>query len=321
MAGLYSPAMSARTILGAGLRAGLLAGLAGVAPSAAGCFSPIAPVGVPCAPPEAEQRCPSGLVCVAIGGKELCNLEGGGDGDRDGDAVPDAVDDCPDDPNLDQNDEDGDGLGDVCDPCPPFDANDDLDGDGVGDGCDPNPQNPGDQLIMFEGFGGAVPNGWQVSGSFTNAGGQGLATSGENDSTLLTIPSPNVKTIEIRTVTSLDKITAMTDKLGSISVVERLEAGTENAIACQMSGLSDGTEQQLRIFDISAGFIAQTAGHDFGAAELRLRRTNDRYNCRATNPVLEIAADRTFDPVIPRLGLRVRGANARFDWVMVVASP
>jgi hypothetical protein len=91
-----------------------------------------------------------------------------------------------------------------------------------------------------------------------------------------------------------------------------------------VSSLADGTQQQLRIFDLDNLVVVNTAPHPLvvGAEiELRLRRSGDNYLCRSTSPVLEIAGSAVFAPPAARIGLRVRGASATFHWVMIVTSP
>jgi Thrombospondin type 3 repeat len=126
----------------------------------AGCFSPTAPEGQPCAP---NQQCPDGLscinaVCISGDGSNSPMPDSGpvGDGpitsnDSDGDGVLNAADNCPMVANATQHDEDKDARGDACDNCPhvlnPDQAN--TDADGVGNLCDPNPATAGDSIKLF----------------------------------------------------------------------------------------------------------------------------------------------------------------------------
>lgn len=305
------------------------------------CFAPAAPAGAPCAPLGAAERCPSGLQCVTRDGVETCEANGAGpdaevpdaidaptdaagDGDRDGDDVLDAVDNCADVANASQADEDGDDLGDVCDPCPPSTTNTDGDGDGVGDACDPNPTTAGDKLVAFEGFTAPLASGWTSSGSFARSGGDGVLSAANNVTSLLTRPSPAGARVEIRAAFVLDAITATGLNLGAVNVIERMQPSTDASVACQLAGLADGTQEQLRIFDGNAVAAIASVAYAFapGAAnELRLRRDATRYTCRAANPTDEVAGTVAFAPASPRTGLRVRGAVARFRWVMIVTSP
>lgn len=302
----------------------------------AACFAPTAPTGVQCGPPEASTRCPTGLQCVARDGVETCELPGTGpdagsseadatiEVDRDQDSVLDVVDNCPDAANPDQVDEDSDDLGDVCDPCPPFADNADGDGDGVGDACDPNPTKPGDTLVTFEGFTGPLPAAWTASGAFMTTDGDGVLIAGDSATALISMKSPLAARIEVRAALVVDVITASGLNLGSVNLIDRLQPNTDKAVACQLSGLSDGTQEELRLFDASTTLVIKSAPHAFAAgtpSELRLRRNGTSYACSVTGPSLELAGTVLFSPASPRIGVRVRGAAARFRWVMVVTSP
>jgi hypothetical protein len=296
----------------------------------AGCFAPDPTVGAPCAVGVADDlRCPSGQMCVAHDGVETCEIDDIDDPDppgtdRDGDLIVDLLDNCPDIANFDQADEDRDLAGDLCDPCPPFQGIEDADGDGVGDACDPNPTTPGDTLVAFTGFATPLPSTWQTTGGFLASAGEGFAMTTGTGTATATFASPTSLRVEIRATGQLLAITARDTDLASINLVERYLPSTDKGIACQLSTLDDGTQQQLRIFDLDKSLIVDTAGHPIvtGAElDLRLRRTNSQYLCRATNPVLELGGSAVFAPTQPRIGLRVRGAAALFHWVMIVASP
>ncbi len=308
--------------------------------AATGCFAPSAPTGARCAPIEAPSRCPSGQECVARGGVETCEeigaspdagevesdaeLDAAVDGDGDEDGVLDSVDNCPDVANAMQADEDADEVGDVCDPCPPFADNTDGDNDGVGDACDPNPTTPGDKLVAFEGFTAPMSAAWTSSGSVMAKSGEGVMIAGDNASALLSMPSPAAARVEIRAGFVIDVVTASGLNLGSVNVVDRLQPNTDKAITCQLAGLADGTQEYLRIFNGSTLATIDSAARPFATGtplELRLRRSGTSYACRVTSPALELAGSATFSPASPRIGLRVRGAAARFRWVMIVTSP
>jgi hypothetical protein len=259
-------------------------------------------------------------------GVETCETDDIDDpiSDRDNDTVIDALDNCPDVVNPDQADEEADGVGDLCDPCPPFEGNDDGDGDGVGGACDPNPDTPGDRMVSFAGFSSPLPNTRALSGQFLAGAGEGLASANETTSAIASFASPSAKRIEIRAAARLLTITATGQNLGAVNVVERFLPADDRGIACQLSSLADGTQQQLRIFDLDKVAVVNTAPHPLATGaevELRLRRSGETYSCRSTSPLLEIAGSAMFAPASPRIGLRVRGASALFHWVMIITSP
>ena len=267
-----------------------------------GCFAPEPPVGAPCGPATDGERCPEGLICIeSPGGTETCEAMGDGPlpGDRDADGFPDLLDNCPDDRNADQADEDADGKGDVCDPCPPFPGDEDADGDGVADACDPNPSTPGDAIVAFNGF-FSLPPGWEASG-FIIAAGQGIAMTNNDSTSHVTFASPSTGRVEVRSQAQLLQITADDPNLGAFSIVEQYVPATDKGVACQLSSLANGMQQQLRIFNLDTRTVVDTAGHVFesgSAIDLRLRRTDDTYSCRAQAPVPRA-----------RRGCRVHGAG------------
>lgn len=290
-----------------------------------GCFAPAPATGLPCA--DEAPRCPDGLVCVQQPtGIETCEEDGGGPpviGDRDGDGIVDQVDNCPDDRNVEQADEDVDGKGDVCDACPPFASDGDEDSDGVGDACDPNPGTPGDVLVSFNGFSAPV-DGWITNANFMSLAGEGLAMADDMELAVATMPSPNSSRVEVRAQAQLFMLNAKAPNLGALSIVDEYSPMTDEGVACQLSALANGDQQQLRIFNLETKVVVDTAPHTFavgGELDLRLRRSEATYSCRATAPALELAADVSVTSQAPRLGLRVVGATAIVHWVMVVSSP
>jgi hypothetical protein len=304
-----------------------------VVSAVAGCYGPILPAGAPCASSDSSQRCPTGLVCITTGAIEVCEPPGtvGIDGaiaapdtatplDSDGDGVLDSDDNCPFVANPDQADEDGDHLGDACDPCPPFADATDSDGDGVPDACDPNPTVAGDSIVTFAGFTSA-PAGWTTTGNVTFNGGKAIMLGTETTAaTLVTGSSAPVHSTIVASVT-LTGITATGLNLGSVSVIDQQKPNSDESVACQLSALTGGVQASLRIFDTSTSIAIAAAPHAFAAGGtfvLEVQREGTRYTCSATNPNLQIAGDDQLSPGTHNVGLRVKGASARFAWVMVL---
>ena len=313
-------------------------GLAVVLALCAGCFSPSAPRGAPCAPVGAAARCPSGQQCVAFAGGETCEPSGfvpdaamaidaesvDAPGDRDHDGILDSVDNCPDVANPMQADEDGDRLGDACDPCPPFLDNSDSDGDGLGDACDPNPSIAGDRLVAFEGFQQPLSAAWTAMGMFATSHGDAVLSAPDAATAQLTTTSPHDARVEIRAAFAIESITATGLNLGGIGVIDRLQPNTDRSVSCQLAGLTTGTQEALRIFDSSASADVASAGYGFTPGDekvLRLDRDGTTYACSVASPAAHVTGTVAFAPASPRIGLRVHGAVARWHWVMLVTSP
>lgn len=300
----------------------------------AGCYAPVLPEGAPCASPESSQRCPTGLVCITSGAIEVCEDPGavGIDAkadspdaaspplDTDGDGVLDVDDNCPFVANADQADEDGDHIGDPCDPCPPFADPTDTDHDGVPDACDPNPMVAGDSIVTFEGF-TTAPASWTSTGDVRFSGGKAVMLGTETTAaTLVTGSSAPLHSTIIASFT-LSEITSTGLNLGSVSVIDQQKPNTDDSVACQLSELSGGGQATVRIFDTSASQAINVAPHAFpmGATlELQLQRDGTSYKCSASNPLLEIDGTDPLSTVNHDVGLRVKGAAARFAWVMVL---
>jgi hypothetical protein len=130
--------------------------------------------------------------------------------------------------------------------------------------------------------------------------------------------------VEIRGAFVIDSITATGLNLGAIAVIERMQPGSDNSVTCQLAGLAGGTQESVRIFDTSQSANVASAAYSFAAGdakELRLGRDGTSYACSVTSPNAHLAGAAAFAPASPRIGLRVRGAVARWHWVMIVTSP
>lgn len=118
------------------------------------------------------------------GDGEICDFTDPGgpvcidsDGDVDGDGLSNGKDFCEHAPGG-EFDEDKDGVGDDCDHCPiaaPR-STPDSDGDMVDSPCDPEPSEPGDEVLFFDGFNGALAAEWKPS---TTSAGAWTAANGE----------------------------------------------------------------------------------------------------------------------------------------------
>lgn len=299
----------------------------------AGCYAPVLPEGAPCASPDSTQRCPTGLVCVSNGAIDVCEPPGtiGIDAavdapavvppiDTDGDGVLDVDDNCPFVANADQADEDGDHVGDACDPCPPFADVTDTDQDGVPDACDPNPTVAGDTIVTFVGF-RAAPAGWTSTGDVTVSGGKAVMLGTETTAATLVTAANAAQHSTIIASFTLTGITSTGLNLGSVSVIDQQQPSSDDSVSCQLSELSGGGQALLRIFDTAASTTVNAAPHAFasgGTYVLELQRDGTSYTCGSTNPDLQITGADQLSAAVHNIGLRVKGASARFQWVMVL---
>jgi hypothetical protein len=315
----------------------------------AACYGPTAPAGAPCAPAGAGSRCPSGQTCVVQGGVELCQLGGVADAspdgqvdapaaavpdappdaanpDLDGDGVLNAADNCPTVANADQGNEDGDAWGDACDLCPPFASAvaADADGDGVGDACDPNPTTAGDRMVVFEGFHHGIPAGWTKAGNGSwSAVGDDVAISvGSGTNGALVIqPPPSLP--GGYTVTTSSTATTLKSPPNSVGVVGG-SVPTQTGILCAQVS-ANGTGSTTSLVDLAAGsYLASAAStwtlnEPLVASLTRVSATSYHGQVVEAGHTSAVTADLALTTT--DVALRARAVDARFSWVMVVASP
>ena len=302
-----------------------------IASALAGCYGATPPLGAPCNP--SAPVCPTGQVCTQRGGDFVCTnpgggdlLDGGGDGnllpdddansDTDGDGVMNATDNCPIVPNAMQYNEDADTFGDACDVCPPHVDNTDGDSDGVGDQCDPNPGTSGEQIVLFEGFTGAIPTGWTANGTWATSNGA-LTTVG--DDTVRTLVVPVTRSARQTLYTQL-QITALSQGSGGgIGVVDGFNATPNVGLQC---GGARSLGEYLAIVDHANTDILASTGHpmDVGTMyRLRFTRVDNDYTCSdlATSQSVNEQQGTTGTYV----GFRNRVASGSFAYLLLVRSP
>jgi hypothetical protein len=312
-----------------------------IALAGASCYSPTAQPGAPCTP--AADNCPESQTCVAQAGGFVCSdnptgsvdappsnpadaqPDGSPSVDSDGDGLLDNVDNCRMKPNPGQENEDGDAFGDVCDPCPPFaDANPPIDGDsdGVSDACDPRPTQPGDTIVLFEGFRTLPTTGWFTRGTWSVANGS--VTVDSMGASHLTTLGPTTQHETVSTSVKVEGLKPPED--GSIGVVDAYTNGDRHGVYCHLTlwGPGGAADQPVVINLLTAHTFEDTpfeitVGQTYS---LRGRRDASTYSCvgergatRASTP--SIAVNRTAGEV----GLRVSNTRATFAWLLVVSNP
>ncbi len=268
-----------------------------------------------------DATCESGTVCDFTDPDGPVCIDAAGD--LDGDGIPNDQDFCEHAPGG-AFDEDRDGIGDDCDPCPiaPPPATPDADGDAVDAPCDPDPSVPGDQLVVFDGFNAGLPAGWIASPNWTFVGGDAIATPTDPVTTeQLVAPVPlNSTHLAVRVQYRIDSVddTATSPFAGILAVDERPAGGT--TIRC--GGSRTGTADRL-LLDADAATSSdpfETSLFDSAALyRLALEVDNTDAGC-AIVADLETGATQatTTGEVLNRAGFAVRGAVARFQYLMVV---
>lgn len=273
--------------------------------------------GGPCS---ATDLCDDGAVCdfTATTGPECVAA----DGDEDGDGLPNSKDFCQHQMGG-AYDEDLDGYGDDCDRCPiaPPAATPDTDGDEVDAPCDPDPREPGDRIVVFDGFnGGALPTNWKATAGWTFQGGEAKVTPATPTTVAtLTAPLSLVSTkMAILAKYRVDGVTAgATESAASVIGVDRRPAGA-TTITCGGSrvgfdrlfldtGVAGAQDTMEALFDPASeyrvalkleGAMAQCAlisSRDTGAAQAM-----------------------TNGEAMSEAGLSARGATIRFSYLLAV---
>lgn len=232
----------------------------------AGCFSPSAPEGNPCAP---GGLCPDGLSCI----NQVCVSEGSEvpmdgplpdgnanpSGDSDSDGVINSLDNCPTFANPSQHDEDADKVGDACDNCPHVvnATQGNADADGLGDACDPRPTTAGDKLSMFVSFEeAALPAGMTTAGGSWTKVADGYQQTNTSPNTLAQLLIEGVRdgfTIEVG-----GKTTATNNNFVWLTTTFGEATGTSRYYSCGYLDLKDVNPD-----DLSQAIIEEYDGNGY----------------------------------------------------------
>lgn len=281
----------------------------------------------------AETGGPCSLDAPDCGDNGICNLntpDGMGvcidnDGDVDSDGIPNARDFC----NATMGggfDEDGDLLGDICDPCPiarPPTAPD-PDGDAVDAPCDPDSSTPGDSIVLFEGFNNGMPEGWKTIGTWDFRGGEVIGTPPDPSTTAqltgpLTLITTKMAVLGSYRIDSVDM--QATSSYVGITAIDKRPAGT-SSIGCggQRAGGADAL-----LLDTDTGASAKPFANLFDAAS-RYRVAQKVEGITAACSMIADAeqgavTQNTGGTAPSESGVFVRGAVARFQYVLVVQRP
>ncbi len=312
------------------------------------CYGPHPERGAPCEPK--APNCPSGQMCVLEVDSYVCDTGPGSSpidapllppvdalvtlpdapsydaspSDLDGDGIPNAADNCPTTPNPEQYNEDGDKFGDVCDPCPPVadDAPLDTDGDGVADACDPRPTQPGDTIVLFEGFHAALPAAWNQFGTWTVAN-DAASTDATGGHATLTIAGPTSGHVTVRAALTLDGIAATGD--ASVGVLDTYDHTTapRKGVHCHLTRWATSTPLAVVPLHAAPEVDAPYQMSVGQSYTLDQRHDGSNYSCVAHNGGAQqmVTVTSTLAPAVPEVGLRLTHTAATFQWLLVVSNP
>jgi hypothetical protein len=265
----------------------------------------------------------------------VCNLSGPGDpvcvdanGDLDNDGILNKDDFCNQQPGG-RFDEDGDLLGDECDPCPiaPPPAQADTDTDGIDAPCDPDPTINGNQLVLFEGFNGALPANavkTGTGGTWEAKGGEVIFTSTDAtaDATLTVPLKITSRHLAVQASYRIDQVDpAAGQNLAGVLSVQRLPLGVKT-IGC--AGSRSGGMDSL-IVTSDAGSATKAFSALFAPTGLyRIAQLieNATGACAMSANTEEGGVSMTTaGETLTEAGLLARGVNARFQYLLIVQRP
>jgi hypothetical protein len=259
--------------------------------------------------------------------------------DTDGDGVPDIADNCIYVKNPDQHNHDGDDRGDACDVCPHIkDTGADADNDGVGDACDPRPNDPGDKILLFEGFYGDLSWTPVIGDSASWHSGSGMLNQPDTNAIYQLVnvmPSPpNNVFVEMRV--RIDGLSSSPSARKSTGLVVGYRA-TDDYMFCGLANQGgNSTEidagyiapgQGSGSFDYSAGTISTPMTGDWIMLQARTTQgandTQTQLDCAGAgvNKLPGGATYYAYADAAGDIGLRTNGVDATFDYVFVVSVP
>ena len=291
---------------------------------AAACSDPTPPPGGPCS---RQFPCEPGLVCM-LDDPNLLGSEGTcieADGDIDGDGIRNDRDFCHDRPGG-EYDEDGDGVGDICDRCPialpPSDP--DPDGDDVDAPCDPDIHEPGDRIVLFEGFNAPLAPTWKATAGWELRGGEIVLTT-TDPTALETLVAPLPLTTSRMAVLAQYRIdradAAAVQNFAGVIAIDRRPAGVA-AVTC--GGARAGEVESL-LLDTDTGASAMPLEGLFESAgryRVAQRLEGIQAGCAmiADNAIGAVSAT-TGGETPTEAGIVGKGVTARFQYVLAVQRP
>jgi hypothetical protein len=281
-------------------------------------------LGDPC---DGENPCNSGEICdfTAEGGP-ICIT---GQGDLDGDGIPNAMDFCQHQMGG-AADEDRDGIGDDCDRCPiaaPR-ATPDADNDNVDSPCDPDPREPGDEILLFEGFSStALDTRWKATTAsvWKVQGGEVIATApaaaAQDYLTTLVVAKANISIEASYRIDRIDSAGTPVQHIVALYMSDPRPAGVAS-MSCGVTK-ADGGAGELVLIETNQSAMNQLVSGAFDSANLYRAGgyvTGNRAACSVianNTPLGTVQASITPDQ-LSSISLTAKAATARFQYVLVV---
>lgn len=245
-------------------------------------------------------------------------------GDLDGDGLPNETDYC----NAGAGgefDEDRDLIGDDCDKCPiaPPPSTPDPDGDDVDSPCDPDNREPGDQIVVFEGFRNGVPATWAKTGTWEQRGGDAVATGGSTEVSLTTVLPLQTTKMALLIQYRVDAVDAAAG--GSyIGLVARDQRPASNAVVRCGSQRNAAVGDSLAL-EGDGGAMSSPVADAFNSGSLysvALRLAGVQAGCAMIADATQVAAQAgTSGNALTQAGVFVKGGTARFSYVLAIQRP
>ncbi len=271
-----------------------------------------------------SETCDSGQVCdfTAEGGAICISASG----DVDGDGIPNDKDFCQHAMGG-ATDEDQDGIGDDCDKCPiapPF-SSPDPDGDDVESPCDPDPHEPGDQILLFDGFLNGLDPRWKATteSAWTIKPGELVANlSAVTEQDYFQTNVVGKSSVSIVASYRVDRLEASaTEHKVAVFLDDPRPAGVAN-VSCGVTKADSGTSE-LVLVETNQSAMNQIVTGAFDSARLYRAGayvTGTKGGCAVLadqNPLGTVQAQITPDQ-LSSVALTARAVTVRFQWVLVV---
>jgi hypothetical protein len=241
------------------------------------------------------------------------------DGDIDADGLLNKEDYC----NAGEGgqwDEDRDLIGDDCDRCPiapPEGA--DADDDEVDSPCDPDPGEPGDKIVVFDGFRNGLNPAWVKTGAWTAEFGDAIVTPDADSVATMTSALPLItQDLAVLVQYRIDEVPSVPRSyVGLIARDNRPASSALTRCGGQRSNAQDSmfleTETQAE------GVSVPNAFNSASLYSVALRVEGLTSACAMIADETQVATQVTSSgEQLSAAGLFVQGATARFQYLLVI---